>query len=381
MARLLEKKRGEGRDVLDLTGTNPTRAGLGWPPAALSGALDDEGVARHDPDPRGPAAAREAVAAYVASSGTAPQRPERVFLTASTSEAYAHVFRLLCEPGDEVLLPRPCYPLIEPIARLEGVRAVPYRLAYDGRWRLDVDSLEAGASPRTRAVVVGQPNNPTGSCLDAGEIAQVDDLCVGRRMAIVSDEVFGDFPWSPESDRLPSLHGATRAPTFTLGGLSKTCGLPQLKAAWIVASGSDRTLDPLLPGLEWILDLFLSVGAPAALAIPRLLSARGRFQTAMRERIAANLRCLREAAARSAGRLELYGADGGWTAIARLDAATGPTAHGPSHEDVAEWALTDHDVHLHPAHFYDLSRDDLAVVSLVTEPAILEKALERLSGW
>lgn len=226
--------------------------------------------------------------------------------------------------------------------------------------------------------MVVQPNNPAGSCLDAPEVARVDDLCLARGLAIVSDEVFGDFPWSSRSDALPSLSGATRAPTFALGGLSKTCGLPQMKAAWIVASGSAESLARLLPGLEWILDLFLSVGAPAALALPRFLAARGRFQAAMRERIARNLGSLREAAARSAGRLELYGGDGGWTAIARVDAGAGPAAASGDHDDVAEWALARRDVHFHPAHFYDLSRDDLAVVSLVTEPAILERALARV---
>jgi aspartate/methionine/tyrosine aminotransferase len=378
MSQLLEAKRREGRAVLDLTVSNPTAAGLGWPPPALLGALADDRAARHDPDPRGPAAAREAVAAHLASRGFV--EPGRVFLTASTSEAYAHLFRLLCEPGDEVLIPRPSYPLIEPIARLECVRVVPYRLAYDGRWRLDVDSLEASAGPRTRAVVVVQPNNPTGSCLDAREIERVAALCVARGLAIVSDEVFGEFPWSPEARSLPSLANATQAPTFTLGGISKTCGLPQMKVAWIVASGSEESLAPLLPGLEWILDLFLSVGAPAALALPEFLKASDAFRAAMRARIAQNLRALRSVATRSGGRVEVYEGDGGWTAIARVEFEQAPEAASGTHEDLAEWALSRHDVHLHPAHFYDLARDDLAVVSLVTDPDILGQALSRIVG-
>ena len=379
MATLLEAKRREGREVLDLTVSNPTRVGLGWPPESLFDALADGRAARHDPDPRGPAAAREAIAAHLAARGAVA--PDRVFLTASTSEAYAHLFRLLCEPGDEVLIPRPSYPLIEPIARLEGIRAVPYRLSYGGRWGLDVDSLEASAGPRTRAVVVVQPNNPTGSCLDPSEIASVERLCLARGLAIVSDEVFVDFPWRADARALPSLMGATRAPTFTLGGISKACGLPQMKVSWIVASGAEEFLSPLLPGLEWILDLFLSVSAPAALALPEFLRSGGEFRTAMRERLDRNLRGLRDAAARSTERLDVYEGEGGWTAIARAEFEQGPSgATGGTHEDLAEWALARHDVYFHPAHFYDLARDDLAVVSLITDPEILDRALSRILG-
>jgi len=387
LALLLEAKRNEGRAVLDLTGTNPTRAGLVWPTPTLLSAIAGDGVARHDPDPRGPASARDAVAAYLSSRGQPSHgspgativSSERIFLTASTSEGYAHLFRLLCDPGDEVLIPRPCYPLIEPIARLEDVRAIPYRLVYDGRWRLDVDSLEASVGPRTRAVVLIQPGNPTGSCLDAREIGCVEALCVANGIAIISDEVFGDFPWAPQFRTLPSLYGATRAATFTLGGVSKSCGLPQMKVGWVVASGPEETVAPLLPGLEWILDLFLSVGAPAAAALPRFLETREEFQSAMRARLDRNRRSLRDAAARSGGRLEPFEGDGGWTAIARLQVReNGGTPDARA--DVAEWALARHDVHVHPAHFYDLVGDDLAVLSLVTDPATFEEALARLVG-
>lgn len=385
LAILLESKRGEGRALLDLTGTNPTRAGLAWPAPTLLSAITGDGVARHDPDPRGPASARDAVAAYLSSragdgAGALTVPPDRIFLTASTSEGYAHLFRLLCDPGDEVLIPRPCYPLIEPIARLECVRAIPYRLAYDERWRLDVDSLEASVGPRTRAVVLVQPNNPTGSCLDAREIGCVEALCVANGIAIISDEVFGDFPWAPDSRTLPSLFGATRAATFTLGGVSKSCGLPQMKVGWIVASGPRETVEPLLPGLEWILDLFLSVGAPAAAALPRFLEARGEFQSAMRARLDRNRRSLRDAAARSGGRLEPLQGDGGWTAIARIHVPSLDGAPPDPRADVAEWALARHDVHVHPGHFYDLAGDDLVVLSLVTDPSTFEEALARLAG-
>ena len=381
LAGMLTTKRIEGREVLDLTGTDPTRAGLGWPAPALLASLGDERAARHDPDPRGAPAAREAVAAYLASraepDGAAAIPPERIFLTSSTSEGYAHLFRLLCDPGDEVLIPRPSYPLIEPIARLECVRPVSYRLAYDGRWRLDIDSLEASVGPRTRAVVVVQPNNPTGSCLDAREIALIEAIAAPRGIVVISDEVFGDFPWAANARTLPSLLGATRVPTFTLGGISKSCGLPQMKVGWIAATGPAEPLSPLLQGLEWILDLFLSVGSPAAGALPGFLASRREFQAAMRARVARNLECLRNAVARAPDRIDLYSGDGGWTAIARIHPGGESTPDG---EDLAEWALARHDVYLHPAHFYDLERDDLAVLSLVPDPDVFERALSRLLG-
>ena len=382
LAGMLTTKRSEGREILDLTGTDPTRAGLGWPPPALLASLGDGRAARHEPDPRGAPAAREAVAAYLASraephgvAGVVP--PDRIFLTSSTSEAYAHLFRLLCEPGDEVLIPRPSYPLIDPIARLECVRPVSYRLTYDGRWRLDVDSLEASVGPRTRAVVLVQPNNPTGSCLDARETEQIEAIAAPRGIVVISDEVFGDFPWAADARALPSLLGATRVPTFTLGGISKSCGLPQMKVGWIAATGPADTLSPLLPGLEWILDLFLSVGGPAAGALPGFLASRRAFQAAMRERLARNLACLRRAAARAPDRIDLYFGDGGWTAIARIQPGAEAKRDG---QDLAEWALARHDVYLHPAHYYDLDRDDLAVLSLVPDPQVFERALSRLLG-
>jgi hypothetical protein len=387
LSRILEERRREGRPILDLTNTNPTRAGLPDPPRDVIDALADPRALRYDPDPRGIAPAREAVAAYLSARAGAAVPPERVFLTASTSEAYAHLFRLLCDPGDEVVAPRPSYPLIEPLARVEGVRVVTYRLTYDGRWGLDLDSLEGAVGPRTRAVVVVQPNNPTGSCLDPGEIARVEALCAASGLALIADEVFGDFPWPPRIAPLPGLWGGRRMPTFVLGGVSKACGLPQMKAGWIAADGPDAALTSLLPALDWILDLFLSVGAPVMWALPRLLDSRGSFQSALRDRLRSNLDVLRAAAARAPGALELWNAEGGWSAVVRLHPAGVPSAGlhpaGPGPdvgEDLAEWALRRHDVHLHPGHFYELGRDDLVVVSLLTEPDRLREALARLAG-
>jgi aspartate/methionine/tyrosine aminotransferase len=373
LARLLAEKRRAGtrggRALLDLTVTNPTAAGL----VALDGpareAIADARAAAYDPDPRGLRSAREAIAAEFARAD-APLDPERIALTASSSESYAHLFRLLCEPGDDVAAPRPSYPLLEPIARLEDVRLEPYRLACDGRWRIDLDSLEAAVGPRTRAIVLVEPNNPTGSLLAPDERRAVEALAARRGVAIIADEVFGEFPWE-EGRTLPTWAGPRAAPTFVLGGISKSCGLPQMKLGWISLGGPSPAVERLAAGLEWILDLFLSVGTPVQVALPRLLATRGQFREAALARVRANLAAWRRWSMRIGG--EVLPADGGWSVIARLPPPAGP------HREPAEWALESCDVLLHPAHFYDFDDDRHVVASLLVEPLALEEALGRLA--
>jgi aspartate/methionine/tyrosine aminotransferase len=389
LAVLLEGKRAAGRPILDLTSTNPTRAGLPILSAQALAPLSDAEGARYAPDPRGRLEAREAVASYYAArgAGTAAIDPARIFLTASTSEAYAHLFRLLCDPQDEVLVPRPSYPLLAPLARLEQTRLREYRLAYDGRWTLDLDSLEAAIGPRTRAVVVVEPNNPTGSILSPAERASVESICAERGITIISDEVFGDFPWPPRAEALPSWSDSRRVPTFVLGGISKLCGLPQMKLSWIAVCGPEGALREALEGLEWIADLFLSVGTPVQIALPKLLEGRAPYQAALRDRIDANLSILRRPAGpRTVGsRADTGGApfallegEGGLSAVLRFE----PRGSGTKTESVAEWALRERDVLLHPGHFYDLPREDDVVVSLLTAPALMAEAAARIrDGW
>jgi alanine-synthesizing transaminase len=375
LALLLEEKRRAGRPVLDLTGTNPTRAGLGDYAGGAVEALKRAESARYDPDPRGRVDAREAVAAlYGSASPGAPRvSPDRIVLTASTSEAYAHLFRLLCDPGDEAATPRPSYPLFEPLARLEDVALRQYRLAYDGRWSLDQDSLEGAIDLRTRAVIAVQPNNPTGSCLSTSDVEAVERICVDRHLAFVSDEVFAEFPWAPGAMPLRSLLGGRTALTFALGGISKLCGLPHLKLGWIAVDGPEREVKEALHGLEWVADLFLSVGSPIQAALPEILASRGAFLAAARARIAANLNLLRGLRSRGA---TLYEADGGWSAVLRLEAAG---ERGSNPRDTAEWALERHAVHVHPGHFYDLHGDEI-VVSLLTDPESMSEGMGRLCG-
>lgn len=366
----LAERRAAGVPLLDLTEANPTRVGLGGARAGDLAALAAAPGLEYRPDPRGSLAARRAVADYLRARGAAVG-PEHVVLTASTSEGYAHAFRLLADPGECVLVPAPSYPLFEPLAAAEGVRVRPYPLAWDGRWSLDAGALEqAAAEPGARAVVVVQPNHPTGSCLDPDEIRVMERVCGSRGLAIVSDEVFVDFAWDP-ARRLPSLVGERSVLTLAMGGLSKTCGMPQMKAGWMVACGPPAARAAALRGLEWLADLFLSVSGPVDAALPRLLEARHDFQARVRARLAAAIATLRESLARRPELTWLAG-EGGWTAVLRL----------PARRSGEAWALAllERDVVVHPGHFYDLEGEAYLVVSLIVEPAVLAEGLARLEA-
>ena len=342
--------------VADLTATNPSALWLS-PHEPAAEALARAGVTVHEPAPLGAPAARAAVAAYLASRGLHAD-PESVVLTSSTSESYAQLFRLFANPGEMVAFPAPSYPLFEPLAHAEGVLPRTYRLAWDGAWHLDRASF-AAAARGAKLVVVVEPNNPTGSCLDAGDRAFVEEEAAESGCALVADEVFGDHPW-PGRDALPSwLDGPRRVPTFVLGGLSKLCGLPQLKLGWIVAAGPARARDEALAGLEWLADLFLSVGAPVQAVLPALLELRHDFARHVRRRMAKNLETLDALALARPAVTRLPGA-GGWSAVLRLPATR--TAEG--------WALAllDRGVAVHPGDFYDFERGEHLVVSLIAPP-------------
>ncbi len=251
-----ERRRAAGARWIDLTQQNPTRVGLTTAGEAERAALADARAARYDPDPRGLPEARAAIAAYYAGRGL----------------AVSHLFRLLSDPGDRVLVPAPGYPLLAPLAALDGVEPVSYPLLEGRGWRPDLAALERALGPGTRAVVVIQPNHPTGSRLDAAELETLDAACAARGVAVISDEVFGDFLWTAEGQPPgpePSLLGPRRAATFVLQGLSKLCGLPQLKLSWIALAGPAESRRRARAGLEWIADAYLSVGASACARIVR----------------------------------------------------------------------------------------------------------------
>lgn len=368
LARRIAERRAAGAGILDLTETNPTRAGLACPPDVMALLADPRG--RHyDPVAQGHEAAREAVAADYARRGIAVD-PGRILLTASTSEAYAFLFKLLCDPGDDVLVPRPSYPLFEYLAALESVNAVHYPLAYDGEWHLPVDALEEAATPRTRAVVVVSPNNPTGSFLEREEAQRLRHLCAARGWALLSDEVFADYALKDDPRRPPSMAEDSAALTFSLGGLSKSCGLPQLKLAWIAVAGPAELRGEALARLDVVADTYLSVSTPVQLAAPALLARAGDLRRPIADRVQANLRELRrQLTAGSAA--TLLDVEGGWSAVLRV----------PANWSDERWALAllDADgVLVHPGYFFDFAQEAYLVLSTLTDPATFAEGVRRL---
>jgi hypothetical protein len=351
-----------GRDLLDLTESNPTRAGLPLQPRAFA-ALAHPDAAHYRPEPFGLRSAREAVARYMASLG---QRvaPERIALTASTSEAYGFLFKLLCDPGDEVLVPAPSYPLFEHLARLEGVRARSYPLAYDGRWHVQLELLQRAVAPRTRAIIAVHPNNPTGSYLKRDELAAISRI----GLPIVSDEVFAAYPLGDDAERAPSVLAAQDALVFSLHGLSKLAALPQLKLAWTCVGGPAELADDACARLELIADSFLSVSTPVQLALPAILEMHRPIVAAIRERLQCNLERLRAQARGTAATVLLV--EGGWYAIVRL----------PLLMDDEAWALDllrSADVLVQPGYFYDFADGPHVVLSLLTQEAVFEQGVAR----
>lgn len=344
---LAERSAEQRARVLDLTQSNPTRAGFTYPGEEILAALADPRALVYEPDPRGLLSAREAVAQrYGAGAG-------RVLLTASTSEAYTYLFKLLADPGDEILCPRPSYPLFEYLAALAGVVIRQYPLRYDGAWHVDFDALRAAVTARTRAVVVVHPNNPTGSYLKGDEIEALE----GLGLPILSDEVFGPR----------TLAGGRRALAFSMSGLSKIAGLPQMKLGWIVASGPGH--EQALDALELIADTYLSVGTPVQVALPRLLACGESVAAQIAARVAANRRHLAGALAGSAA--TLLASEGGWYAVVQV----------PRTRSEEEWCLTllrDHDVLVQPGYFFDFESEAFLTVSLITEPAVFAEGVRRL---
>lgn len=371
LSRELSRARAAGRALVDLTESNPTRAGLGG--AELVTRLGHPRGAAYAPAALGHPEARAAVARYYADRGLAVPAG-RVGLSASTSEAYGWLFKLLCERGDEVLVPAPSYPLFSFLAALEDVALVPYPLDRDRGFRVDLHALEAAMGPRTRAVVLVHPNNPTGSFLRRDEAAAVERLARGRGLALIVDEVFGDYAHGPlPPDRLPSFVGEREALTFVLSGLSKVVALPQVKLGWVVTLGPEEIAAEALGRLEVIADTYLSVSTPVQLALPEILAARGPIQAAIRARTSANLAAL-DAALEALGEhapVRRRAVEGGWCA----------TLEVPRTRDEDAWvALLVHEagVIVHPGYFFDFAEDGLLVVSLLPEEQAFRGAIERV---
>lgn len=372
LAQIIAGLRADGAPLLDLTGSNPTHAGFDYP-AALADALADPRALRYEPQPFGLPEARAAVAAEYQRVGVTVQ-PDQVILTASTSEAYASLFKLFCEPGDEVLVPVPSYPLFEHLARLDVVSLRPYRLEYHGIWSIDLDDLTRQMGPRTRAVLVVAPNNPTGSFLRVGEWTTLLQRCAEADVPLVCDEVFVDYALDVPEDAVrsvlrPNSTGGNPL-VVSLGGLSKSIGLPQHKLGWMTLAGPREGLEAARGRLEWICDSYLSVGTPVQVAAPRLLAAGATVRAQIRERLVRNLRSLQQRAARSPACTVLK-TEGGWSAVVRVPAVRS--------EETLVRDLAVHDrVVVHPGYFYDFATEAYVVVSLLTPPEAFDEGIDRL---
>jgi aspartate/methionine/tyrosine aminotransferase len=361
------KVRATGVRVIDLTETNPTRVGLAYPDHALTALAAPEGLS-YEPHPFGLSSARETVAGAIGGAAS-PVDPARVILTASTSEAYAFLFKLLCDPGDEVLVPVPSYPLFEHLTRLELVAVRPYPLDFHGTWSIDTHAVESAITPRTRAVLVVSPNNPTGSIITSGDLGALSRLCESRELALIGDEVFSDYLIDPRPDRARVLD-QDEALTFSLGGLSKSAGLPQLKLGWIVAGGPPALVDAALARLEIVCDTFLSVATPVQRAIGPLLSAGREIRAQIVDRVTGNLREMQALAAQHPA-CSVLRVEGGWSAVVRVPATGGEESL------VLDLLERDH-VLVHPGYFFDFPHEAFVVVSLLAPPADFSEGAARL---
>ena len=369
LSRAIEELRHRGLPLLDLTESNPTRCGFAFDTQAILEALANPQALSYEPDPRGLLPARQAVASYYAERGIALD-PGQIFLTTSTSEAYSYVFRLLADSADTVLVPQPSYPLFDFLAGLNDVGVVAYPLIYDQGWQIDLPTIEKRLDARTRAILVVHPNNPTGSFIRRRELAELLTFCQWHDMALVADEVFADYPFGADPQRVVSHAAVTEALTCTLSGLSKISALPQMKLAWLVLNGPPELLRSGLARMEIIADTYLSVSAPLALALPGLLETRRALQPQILERVTSNLELLdaRLASGQPVSRLVV---EGGWYAILRL----------PSIRTDEEWAMElarKDGVLVHPGHFFDFSSEGHLVISLLTKPEVFEEGVARI---
>ncbi len=374
LARAAQEARASGKNILDLTVSNPTEAGIFPDADSVLAALANPQAMRYDPNPHGLRTAREAVTRYYAESHGVPGLdPERLVLTTSTSEAYSYVFRLLCNLGDEILVPKPSYPLFEFLADLADVKLIPYSLLYDHGWQIDLDSLTRAATPRLRAVILVHPNNPTGSYVSSSEASALNAFCQERELALIVDEVFLDYPHhdyahNPSRHRSFVTNHATL--TFTLSGISKISALPQMKLAWVATSGPQDLVAEAGARLEIIADTFLSMNTPVQLAAPVLLEQRRRVQPILLDRLVVNLSELDRQLASHLSCTRLL-VDGGWYVVMRVPVIE-------TDEALAIRLLREASVSVHPGHFYDFPNEGYLVISLITTPTAFREGVSRL---
>ncbi len=370
LSQLIAERRKAGIQIFDLTESNPTRAGFDYPAEEILPALANGDAMVYEPQPKGLFVAREAVAAYYAERGFAVE-PERIHLTASTSEAYSYLFKLLANHGDEVLIPQPSYPLFEFLATLEGVELRPYELEYfhPQGWRIDFDSIERVITPMTRAIILVSPNNPTGSFIKNDELQRLNQICADRNLALIVDEVFGDYGFGKDENRAASLVENSDVLTFVMSGFSKILALPQMKLGWIVTNGPAALRAEAIERLDLIADTFLSVGAPVQHAAPEWFKLRAGLQDQILDRVSNNYDWL--AAEVENSPLRLLTTEGGWCA----------TLEVPRHYTEEEWTLrllAEENLLVHPGYFFDFHHEAFIVLSLLPPASDFREAIKRL---
>lgn len=365
--RLASARARLGEPAFDLTESNPTRCRLPYPEDLLEVLTDRRGLV-YRPEPKGPLAARAAVARQYLGWGVELD-PERIVLTASTSEAYGFLMRLLADPGDRLLVPSPSYPLFDQLARLDAVSLLPYALDVEDGWRPDLDAL-AAAPEGCRALIVVHPNNPTGSFIQLEDAARLGELCRARGWALIADEVFLPYPLDggPGSDR--SFAATSSCLTFSLGGLSKSIGLPQLKLGWIAVSGPSEELPAALARLDYVADAYLSVSTPVALAAAQLLERGLPVQRAIAGRCRANLDRLRELAGATPA-VTVLPVGGGWSVVLRVPSLL-------DDEGLAVHLLQSAGVAVHPGYLFDLPGEGYLVLSLLPPEELFGEGVRRL---
>ena len=352
----VEEARASGRTMLDLTVSNPTQCGFAYDATKILRAFENPRSLAYEPEAKGLLAAREEVARYYQEDQGVAVDPEALLLTTSTSEAYSYVFRLLCNPHDEIVVLKPSYPLFDFLADLQDVSLIPYSLQYAHGWFIDFHSLVRALTPRTRAVLLVHPNNPTGSYVRSEELRQLNQLCRERHLALVVDEVFLDY--ALDGHQRKTFTANHEVLTFTLSGLSKIAALPQMKVAWLAVTGPEAEAQGALDRLEIIADTYLSLNSPTQWAFPALFAQRHELQPQILERTRRNWATLKEEIVRGSS-LELLDAEGGWYAVLR-------TKSEEADEDLAIRLLRDGGVLVHPGHFYDFAEDGHVVLSLIT---------------
>jgi hypothetical protein len=368
LASTLARLRQARVEIDDLTESNPTSVGLDYPPRLLDPLASPAGLA-YLPQPFGLPAARDAVVGDFRRRGLAVPR-DRIVLTASTSEAYSLLFKLLCNPGDEVLVPVPSYPLFGYLAALDSVQVRPYSLEYHGSWSIDLDGLRRATHARTRAVIVVNPNNATGSYLKRPELDVLAAHCRANGLALIGDEVFAEYVLDADLPHTGSVLAQREALTFGLGGLSKSLGLPQLKLGWMAVSGPDDLVRPALERLELICDTYLSVATPVQVALPALLADGSAIRKQIRDRVTRNYRALCAIAPRFPS-LRVLPSEGGWYAVLQVPAMQ-------SEESLVLQLLEQDHVLVHPGYFFDFPREAFLIVSLLPAPDVFDRAVGRL---